>query len=48
MQIWAERANHGAMVSDFYENTKNAFEKANIEIPFPQRNVYLKGEQKND
>ncbi|MNK11005.1 Small-conductance mechanosensitive channel [compost metagenome] len=48
VQIWAERANHGAMVSDFYENTKNAFEKANIEIPFPQRNVYLKGEQKND
>ena len=48
VQIWAERANYGAMVSDFYENTKNAFEKANIEIPFPQRNVYLKGEQKND
>jgi small conductance mechanosensitive channel len=46
VQIWAERANHGAMVSDFYENTKTAFEKAGIEIPFPQRDVYLKTLQK--
>lgn len=46
IQIWAERANHGAMVSDFYENTKAAFEKSGIEIPFPQRDVYLKSPQK--
>lgn len=46
VHIWAERANHGAMVSDFYENTKIAFEKANIEIPFPQRNVYLMSGEK--
>lgn len=46
VQIWAERADHGAMVSDFYENTKTAFENAGIEIPFPQRDVHLKTLQK--
>lgn len=41
--IWAERANHGAMVSDFYENIKTAFQNAGIDIPFPQRDINLKG-----
>ena len=40
--IWAERANYGKMVSDFYENIKPAFEKAGIEIPYPQRDIHLK------
>jgi small conductance mechanosensitive channel len=40
--IWAERPNYGAMVSDFYENIKVAFEQAGIEIPYPQRDVHLK------
>lgn len=40
--IWSQRAYYGAMVSDFYENTKEAFEKANIEIPHPQRDIHLK------
>jgi small conductance mechanosensitive channel len=40
--IWAERANYGEMVSDFYENIKPAFEKAGIEIPYPQRDIHLK------
>lgn len=48
IQIWAERANHGAMVSDFYENIKTAFERASIEIPFPQRDINLKGSEKTN
>jgi small conductance mechanosensitive channel len=39
--MWAERANYGAMVSDFYENIKVAFDSANIEIPYPHRDVKL-------
>lgn len=42
IQIWAERANHGDMVSNFYENTKTAFEKTGIQIPSPLREVHLK------
>ena len=41
--IWAERGDYGKMVSDFYENIKTAFENAQIEIPFPQRDVNVKG-----
>ena len=44
--IWTERANHGAMVSDFYENIKTAFQNAGIDIPFPQRDINLKGGEK--
>lgn len=40
--IWAERENYGAMVSDFLENTKAAFQEAKIEIPFPQRDIHIK------
>ncbi len=40
--VWAERANYGSMVSDFYENVKTAFEKQGIEIPHPQRDVQIK------
>ncbi|MEL1243556.1 mechanosensitive ion channel domain-containing protein [Flavobacterium sp. DGU11] len=43
--LWAERANHGKMVSDFYENIKEAFENAGITIPYPQRDVHLKQEK---
>jgi len=42
VMIWAERGHYGAMVSDFYENIKIAFEKAHIEIPFPQRDILIK------
>ncbi|MCW4468688.1 mechanosensitive ion channel [Flavobacterium sp. MFBS3-15] len=40
--IWAERGRYGAMVSDFYENVKTAFEKEGIEISHPQRDIHLK------
>lgn len=46
VQLWSERGNHGAMVSDFYENIKTAFENADIEVPFPQRDIYIKGGEK--
>lgn len=40
--MWAARENYGGMVSDFYENIKPAFEKAGIEVPYPQRDIHLK------
>jgi small conductance mechanosensitive channel len=39
--IWCERANYGKMVSDFYENVKEAFDAAHIEIPFPKRDINI-------
>ncbi|MES2485634.1 MAG: mechanosensitive ion channel domain-containing protein [Bacteroidota bacterium] len=42
VMIWAERGTYGAMVSNFYENIKVAFEQAHIEIPFPQRDIMIK------
>ncbi|RZJ64462.1 MAG: mechanosensitive ion channel [Flavobacterium sp.] len=40
--LWAERANYFAAVSDFYENTKAAFDAAGIEIPYPQRDLNIR------
>ena len=45
--LWAERPKYGSMVSDFYENIKVSFDKAGIEIPFPQRDVHVKHSDKN-
>jgi small conductance mechanosensitive channel len=40
--MWGERADYGHIVSDFYENIKTAFEKAGIELPYPQRDVHVR------
>lgn len=40
--IWADRPNYALMVSDFYENIKLAFEKEQIEIPFPHQDLNIK------
>ena len=42
VHLWSARADHGAVVSDFYENTKAAFDDAGITIPFPQRDVHIR------
>ncbi|MFP5437133.1 MAG: mechanosensitive ion channel family protein [Bacteroidia bacterium] len=34
--LWSERPKYGAMVSEFYENVKVAFEQAGIELPSSQ------------
>lgn len=46
IQLWSERGNHGAVVSDFYENIKTAFDAASIDIPFPQRELHIKSNEK--
>jgi small conductance mechanosensitive channel len=40
--IWSERGNYARMVSDFYENIKAAFDKAGIEISYPQKEIIPK------
>ncbi|MDV6170263.1 mechanosensitive ion channel [Flavobacterium sp. DG1-102-2] len=46
IMMWSERGNHGAVVSDFYESIKEAFEKEGIELPFPQRDIHIIGGDK--
>jgi small conductance mechanosensitive channel len=37
IQLWSDRGHHSAVVSDFYENIKVAFDNAKIEIPSPKK-----------
>jgi len=45
--IWAERAKYGAMVSDFHENIKDAFEQNGIELPTSHQDVSITYTNKN-
>lgn len=38
---WSATADHGLVVSDFYENVKNAFNAHQIEIPAPKREIVI-------
>lgn len=37
VQLWSDRVHHSAVVSDFYENIKVAFDNAKIVIPSPKK-----------
>lgn len=39
---WATNEDYWQMLSDFKENAKIEFDKEGIEIPFPQRDVYIR------
>ncbi|MFP9116249.1 mechanosensitive ion channel family protein [Flavobacterium sp. RNTU_13] len=45
--IWAERAKYGAMVSDFHENIKDAFEQNGVELPTSHQDVSITYTNKN-
>ena len=45
--IWAERAKYGAMVSDFHENIKEAFEQNGVELPTSHQDVSITYTNKN-
>ncbi|MBD3646727.1 MAG: mechanosensitive ion channel family protein [Pseudomonadales bacterium] len=39
--VWAARENFLALRNSIYEDIKNAFDEAGIEIPFPHRSLYV-------
>ena len=41
--VWAANGDYWQMLSDFKENAKVEFDKQGIEIPFPQRDLNVKG-----
>ena len=41
VRVWCERANYWTIFFDFQEQVKVEFDKENISIPFPQRDVHL-------
>lgn len=47
--LWSERPKYAAMVSEFYENIKIAFEQAGIELPSTQQalNIHYVPQEKN-
>lgn len=41
VRVWCKAADLAIFKSDFYEEVDSAFRKANIQIPFPQMDVYV-------
>jgi small conductance mechanosensitive channel len=44
--VWAKNDDYWDMLSDFLEKIKTEFEKENIEIPMPQRDLYINKDEK--
>jgi len=44
---WTNNGDYGQMLSDFYESVKASFESSCIDIPIPQREIYVRDVDKN-
>lgn len=44
LRVWVERENYWDVKFDLTEDTKKAFDRFNIEIPFPQLDVHVKND----
>lgn len=44
LRVWVERANYWGVMADLTEDTKKAFDRFSIAIPFPQLDVHVKND----